>query len=67
MLLLVALAGSLSLLLPTLLLNATMWGLHQLTPAFEARYGLFSWGLLLVLGGWLALSLRGTLRRSERP
>jgi hypothetical protein len=67
MLLLVAFAGSLSLLLPTLLLNAAMWGLHQLTPAFEARYGLFSWGLLLVLGGWLALSLRGTLRRSERP
>jgi len=67
MLLLVAFVGSLPLLIATLLLNAAMWGLHPLTTAFEARYGLFSWGLLLVLGGWLALSLRGAVgRRRER-
>ncbi|HVS62904.1 MAG TPA: hypothetical protein VMT85_05270 [Thermoanaerobaculia bacterium] len=65
MLLLVAFAGSLPLLIATLLLNAAMWGLHPLTAAFEARYGLFSWGLLLVLGGWLALWLRGAIRRAR--
>ena len=64
MVLLVAFAGSLPLVVATLLLNAAMWALHSLTPAFEARYGLFSWGLLLVLGGWLGLGRVRARRRA---
>jgi len=49
MLLLVPLLGDRRILYAVLLLNIAMAILHFFTPAFEFRYGVLSWGLLLML------------------
>lgn len=53
MLLLLPLTRSRVLLYGILILNLGMMGLHFQTPAFEMRYGLFSWGLLVLFLAYL--------------
>ena len=62
MLLIVPLLRDRFLLYGTFLLNLGLYGLHFYTPSFEMRYGLFSWGLLLLFVGYLAPRAWATIR-----
>jgi hypothetical protein len=50
-----------------LVLNLTMHGFHLLEPDNLVRYGVLSWGLLLLFLAWLAPEALRTLRRAQLP
>ncbi len=62
MLLLIPLLRSRLLLYGTLAVNLGLYALHFLTPSFEMRYGLLSWGLLVVFVAFLGPEAWRTLR-----
>ncbi len=65
MLLIVPLFRHRALLYGTLAVNLGLYALHFATPSFEMRYGLMSWGLLVVFVAYLAAEGWRTLARRQ--
>ncbi len=73
MLLIVPLLRHRGVLYGTLAVNLGLFALHFATPSFEMRYGMMSWGLLLVFlaylipQAWKALARRGEVEGNPLP
>jgi hypothetical protein len=50
-----------------LAINTGLYGLHLVTPAFEMRYGLMSWALLVFFLAWLLPDAGKTAMKLTRP